>query len=174
MLKAGVSMVDMKLPTSLDRANHVGVLPCGLDGAFQHCRAESAEPNAWHSQPLSLWGQIQWRPTWEGGLKGANAPPPWAPQQSLQEWLCVQYTSTACFSSTTQRLLNTARLSPIATTTTRDVCSFMSTIPTPALSKCQILPVRFLADRFKSSYLLRQTCLTLTDSMVFSLGKRIK
>ena len=47
-------MVDMKLPTSLDRANHVGVLPYGLDGVFQNCRAESSEPNAWHSQPLSL------------------------------------------------------------------------------------------------------------------------
>ena len=119
-----------------------------------------------------------------GGVEGCKCrPPPQAPQQYLQERLCVQCTSTACFTSTPQRLLTTARLSPIATTTTRrttrfalsrDVHSFMSTMPTPALSKCQILPVRFLADRFKSSYLLRQTCLTLTDSMVFSLGKRIK
>ena len=39
----------------------------------------------------------------------------------------------------------------------RDVHSFMFTMPTPALRECQILPVRFLADRFKTSYLLRQT-----------------
>ena len=64
LFKARVGMVDMKLPTSLDRANLVGVLPCGWDGAFQHCRAK---PNALHSQPLSLWGQIQWRPT---GVRG--------------------------------------------------------------------------------------------------------
>ena len=48
-------------------------------------------------------------------------------------------------------LFNTAaRLSPIAATTTRcftrfalprDVPSFISTMPTPALSKCQILPI---------------------------------
>ena len=49
-------------------------------------------------------------------------------------------------------LFNTAaRLSPIAATTTRcftrfalprDVPSFISTMPTPALSKCQILPIQ--------------------------------
>ena len=163
MLKAGVSMVDMKLPTSLDRANHVGVLPCGLDGAFQHCRAESAEPNAWHSQPLSLWGQIQWRPT---GVKGAHANAPYPLSSSTistRKAMCTIDINCMFYFNTTKAsdvyiiqqlqvlLFNTAaRLSPIAATTTRcftrfalprDVPSFISTMPTPALSKCQILPI---------------------------------